>query len=130
MSDRPVIVPNLLKPIINNVSMATSITGPATILKNLTGISYDIQWTGTPTGTFQVQVSNTYSIDATGSVQNAGNWSTIPSAEFSGTYPIPSGFADTGFLDLVGTEAYAVRLVYTASMGSGNLTVIAAAKVF
>lgn len=110
--------------------MASTITGPATVLKNLTGASYDITWTGTPTGTFQVQVSNTYKLDAMGNIQNAGNWSTLPPSSFVGTYPVPAGSAGNGFLDIVGTEAYAVRLVYTAATGSGNLTVVVAAKVF
>lgn len=129
MSSRPILVPNLDKPIINAVSMATSITGPATIIQLLPGISYDIVWTGTPTGTFQVQVSNTFRQAADGTITNAGHWTTLPAASFSGTYPVPSGSADNGFLDFVGTEAYAVRLVYTAVSGSGTLTVVAAAKV-
>jgi hypothetical protein len=129
MSSRPFIAPNTLIPVINNVSMATSITGPATIIQMLPGISYDIVWTGTPTGTFQVQVSNTYSVANNGAVYNAGSWNTLPTSSFTGTYPVPSGSAGNGFLDVVGTEAYAVRLVYTATSGSGNLTVVAAAKV-
>lgn len=129
MSDRPVIVPNLNKPLINGTSMATSFNGPATIINRLPGISYDLSWTGTPTGTFAVQVSNTYSQNADGSVANAGNWTTLPTSSFTGTYPAPSGSTGNGFLDIVGTEAYAIRLVYTASSGSGNLTVLVNAKV-
>ena len=127
--DRPLIAPNTNTPIINAVSMATSITGPATVIQRLPGISYDIVWTGTPTGTFQVQVSNTVVLGPNGTVIQAGNWTTIPSASFSGTYPVPSGSAGSGFIDVVGTEAYAVRLTYTASSGLGTLTVVAAAKV-
>lgn len=130
MSDRPLIVPNLIKPLINAASMATTITGPASIINRLPGISYDLSWTGAPVGTFQVQVSNTYSQNADGSVANAGNWNTLPPSSFQGTYPVPAGTADHGFLDVVGTEAYAIRLVYTATSGSGNLTVIPAAKVW
>lgn len=129
MSYRPIIAPNLNVPIINNVSMATSITGPASIIQSLPGISYDIEWTGTPTGTFQVQVSNTVQIGANGSITSAGNWTTLPTSAFTGTYPAPAGSAGSGFLDVVGTEAYAVRLVYTAVSGSGNLTVVPCAKV-
>jgi hypothetical protein len=129
MSSRPFIAPNTLIPIINNVSMATNIIGPATIIQMLPGISYDIAWTGVPVGTFQVQVSNTYSVANNGAVYNAGSWSTLPTSSFSGTYPVPAGSPGNGFLDVVGTEAYAVRLVYTAASGSGNLTVVAASKV-
>lgn len=130
MADRPVIVPNLNKPLIDSVSMATNITGPATIINRLPGISYDLAWTGTPTGTFAVQVSNTYSQNADGSVANAGNWNTLPSAAFVGTIPAPAGSPDHGFIDIVGTEAYAIRILYTAGSGSGSLTVLASAKVW
>lgn len=129
MSSRPLLAPNNFLPIINGASMATSITGPATIIQMLPGISYDIAWTGTPVGTLQVQVSNTYQQNSDGSVKVAGNWSTLPPSSFSGTYPIPAGSPGNGFLDVVGTEAYAVRLTYTAASGTGSLTVVAAGKV-
>ena len=93
------------------------------------GISYDLAWTGTPVGTFQVQVSNTYAQDPDGDVLSAGNWNTLPTTSFTGTYPVPAGSPGNGFLDVVGTEAAWVRLQYTASSGSGTLTVIPAAKV-
>ena len=37
--------------------MASNITSPATIIQRLPGIGYDVSWTGTPTGTFSIQVS-------------------------------------------------------------------------
>jgi len=129
MSDRPLIAPIFNKPLISAGDMSGNITGPATVIQRLPGISYDIKWTGNPTGTFAVQVSNTYAINPDGSVANAGNWTSLPTASFTGTYPAPAGSGGTGFLDVVGTEAYAVRLIYTAGSGSGSLTVVAAAKV-
>lgn len=129
MSDRPLISPNTITPIINAASMATSITGPSTIIQRLPGISYDIVWTGTPTGTFSVQVSNTVVLGPNGSILVEGSWSTLPASSFSGTYPVPAGSSCNGFLDVVGTEAYAVRITYTAVSGTGTLTVVAAAKV-
>ena len=130
MSDRPLIAPNLNKPIINAASMATNIVGPATVIQRLPGISYDLKWTGSPVGTFSVEVSNTYSQNADGSVANAGNWTVLPTSSFSGTYPVPAGSAANGFLDVMGTEAYAVRLVYNSTSGTGSLTVVACAKVW
>lgn len=109
--------------------MATSITGPATIIQRLPGISYDLVWTGSPVGTFSVEVSNSYSINAEGAVQNAGSWTILPTSSFTGTYPVPAGTPGNGFLDVVGTEAYAIRLLYNATSGTGNLTVICCAKV-
>ena len=130
MSMRPLIAPNLNTPLINAVSMASTITSAPTYINQLPGISYDLSWTGTPTGTFAVQVSNTYAQSGNGTVLNAGNWNTLPTASFSGTYPAPAGSPGNGFLDVVGTEAAWVKLVYTPSGGSGNLTAVVAAKVF
>lgn len=130
MSDRPLIAPSLNRPLVNAVSMAASITSAPMIIQRLPGISFDIAWTGAPVGTFQVQVSNTYTQNPDGTTANAGNWTTLPSASFSGTYPVPAGTTGNGFLDVVGTEAYAIRLVYTRTSGTGNLTVVVAAKVW
>lgn len=129
MSHRPIIAPNQNEPLIDGVSMGADITGPVTIIQTLPGISYDLAWTGTPTGTFQVQVSNSYAKDASGAVKNPGRWTTLPLSAFVGTYPTPAGASGGGFIDVVGTEAYAVRLVYTRTSGTGSLTVYPAAKV-
>lgn len=109
--------------------MASNIIGPATIINQLPGISYDLQWTGTPTGTFTVQVSNSFFTDPENNVIGTPNWTNLPTSSFTGTYPVPSGSPGAGFLDVVGTEAYAIRLIYTAASGSGNLLVFSAAKV-
>lgn len=130
MSDRPIIKANTQLPLINAVSMATTITGPATNINQLPGISYDLVWTGTPVGTFAVQVSNTYTQDSQGNTKTAGHWESLPTSSFTGTYPVPAGTSGSGFLDVVGTEAAWVRLVYTAVSGAGTLTVVPAAKVW
>jgi hypothetical protein len=57
MSSRPILTPNSVTPLINAVSTGANITGPATIIQMLAGISYDISWTGTTTGTLSVEVS-------------------------------------------------------------------------
>lgn len=138
MSDRPLLAPNLNKPLIGVVAsgalvsgdMSADITGPATIIQRLPGISYSVVWTGTPVGVFAVQVSNDYALSATGAVINAGTWTSLPTSAFIGTYPVPSGSAGSGMLDVVGTECYAVRLKYTRTSGSGALTVVPCSKVW
>lgn len=130
VADRPRITSNVNNPLINAHAMASSFNGPPTNINGMPGISYDLAWTGTPTGTFSVQVSNSYAEDNNRNVISAGNWNTLPAGAFVGTLPAPSGSASNGFIDVLGTEAAWVRLVYTASSGSGNLTVIAAAKVW
>ena len=109
--------------------MATNIISPVTNIQLLPALSYSVVWTGSPVGTFQVQVSNDYSQDPSGAQLNAGTWNTLPPSSFTGTYPVPAGSAGNGFLDVVGTGAAWVRLQYTAGSGAGNLTVIPSAKV-
>ncbi len=122
MSTRPILKPF---PVFTNASMADDLTSPATIISNLSGVGYDIIWTGDAVGTFSVEVSNTYSIDAMGNVQNAGNWTAVT---LSGSVA-PAGSADNGFINLAGLEAYAVRLVYTSTSGTGTLNATIAGKV-
>lgn len=110
--------------------MATQIISPATNINMQPGISYDLLWTGAPVGTFAVQVSNTYRQSPAGVVVNAGNWNTLPTSSFTGTYPVPAGTPGNGFLDVVGTEAAWVRIVYNPVSGTGNLTVVPASKVW
>jgi hypothetical protein len=129
MSSRPLLAPNSVLPLVNAVSTGANITSPVTIIQMLPGISYDIAWTGTTNGTIDVQVSNTYRQNADGTVAVAGNWTTLPHASFAGTYPTPAGSPGSGFLDVVGTEAYAVRLVFTRASGSGTMTIVPCGKV-
>jgi hypothetical protein len=91
-------------------------------------VSYDIAWSAgsTPIGTITVQVSNSYEQNADGSVRTAGNWTTLT---LTGGNPAVSGTSGNGFIDLGMVSAYAIRLVYTRSSGSGTLTVIVNAKV-
>ncbi|MES2181065.1 MAG: hypothetical protein V4493_03080 [Pseudomonadota bacterium] len=129
MSDRPLIAPQRNKPIINAHSTGASFNGTPSIIQRLPGISYDIAWTGTTHGTISIEVSNTYSIDATGAVLDAGNWNALPSAAFIGTLPAPAGSPGNGFIDVIGTEAYAIRPVFTRTDGTGTMTIQACAKV-
>lgn len=122
MSTRPILKPFS---IFTSASMATSLTSPATIITNLSGVGYDISWSGAPVGTFSVQVSNTYAINADGSVANAGSWTTLT---LSGTVA-PAGTTDNGFINIAGIEAYAIRLVYTRTSGTGTLNATISGKV-
>lgn len=119
---------NILVPyvVLNGTSMASTITSNPTNIIGLESVGYSVAWTGTPTGTFSVQISNDYAQTSTGSVYNAGTWTTLT---LSGT-PAASGSASNGYLDVYGCSAAWMRLVYTASSGSGNLTAVVAGKAF
>ncbi len=125
MSSRPQLNPET---VILNGDMSGSLTSDVTIIQKLSQISYDIAWTNgsSPVGTMSVQVSNTYSQDASGAVKNAGNWQTLT---LTGTAPTISGSSGNGFIDLGATGAYAIRLVYTRVSGSGTMNATISAKV-
>lgn len=95
-------------------------------------ISYGISWAGTsPVGTLSVQVSNDYSQNEAGGVADPGTWNTL-TLDVAGTptTSIPvSGNTGNGFIDILQTGAYAMRLVYTATSGTGLMQATIAAKV-
>ena len=123
MATRPQFTPY---PVIVNGSMAGNITSAVTIVQKLSMISYDVSWSGTaPVGTLSVQVSNTYSLNPDGSVNNTGNWTTLT---LSATANV-SGATGNGFLDVDATGAYAMRLVYTRTSGTGTMNATISAKV-
>lgn len=122
MSTRPIIKPF---PVFSSSSMATSLTSPATIISNLSGVGYDIAWTGAPVGTFSVQISNTVTLNAQGAVATAGSWTTLTLSSSIAA----AGSADNAFINLAGVEAYAIRLVYTRSSGTGTLNATISGKV-
>ena len=129
MSSRP-----FLKPfaVVTNGDMSGSITSAVTIVQQLSMISYGYSWSGTsPVGTISIQASNDYSVDAGGTVKNAGTWNTLTVE--SGGSAVSSvaltGNTGNGLIDVVQTAGYALRTVYTRTSGTGTLQVIVNAKV-
>ncbi len=122
MASRPIFSPYQ---VITNASMTTQVISKVTIIQNLSQIGYDISWTGAPVGTFSVQVSNTYTQNGAGIVQNPGNWTTLTLS----TVPMASGAPGNGYIDIDALSAYAIRLVYTPTSGTGVLNATICAKV-
>lgn len=122
MASRPLLAPQLV--IISGDMSGTLISIP-TIVQNTSMLSYDCSWSGSsPAGAITIQVSNSYSQNADGTVRSAGNWTTLT---LSNTVPV-SGNSGGAFIDVDSTAAYAVRLVYTPSGGTGLLNVIVSGK--
>ena len=122
MSSRP-----FLKPFkaIDNGDMSADIISTPTILTNLSMVSYQVTWSGsTPVGSVTVEASNDYTLDASGKVLNAGTWS-----EVVGTSANVSGDTGKGMINLNSMPAYAIRLKYTFTSGTGTLNAIVVAKV-
>lgn len=124
MSSRPILSP--FSVITNGDMSQATIISKVTVIQNLSMVSYDISWSGaTPVGVLSVQVSNTYTQNADGSVANAGNWTTLT---LSATTAV-SGNTGNGFIDVDASAGYAIRLVYTKTSGTGSLQATVNGKV-
>lgn len=121
MSTRTNIRPHAV--ITNGDMSAATITSEATVLQSITKVSYAVSWSGTsPVGVLTVEVSNDYSLNDVGGVGNAGTWNTL-TFNVSGTPTSSiaiSGNTGKGFIDIDGTAAYAIRLLYTKTSGVGT----------
>lgn len=112
---------------------AASITSSVTNIAYLDDIGVQFSWTGSPVGTFQIQVSADYQQDANGNVQNAGNWVPLILSYWNGTAfvtgsTIPATVGSPIYLDLSLLSAPWMRSVYTRSSGSGTLLATVVAK--
>lgn len=105
---------------------AGSMTGTTTLTSSVVDIRWfdnvgiQCNWTGTPTGTFYIDVSLDYTAG-----QNAGNWTTIPVVPG----PAPAGAAGTAYVDVIQTAAAYIRLRYTNATGTGVLNVLLMGKM-
>lgn len=112
-------------PLLTNVSMAASVSSSPINIQQMSYVGFDVSWTGTPVGTFSVEVSNTYKQSGEGVVLVAGNWTALTlSAVVSAT-----GTSGNGFIDIDGVSADWIRLTYTRTSGTGSLSATASAKV-
>jgi len=130
MSTRPYLKP---EQVITNGDMSADITSDVTILQQKSLVCYQLSWTGTsPVGTVSVQGSNDYSLNADGSVNDPGTWTTL-TLNVNGTPSTTisiSGNSGDELIDPIGpTGLYAIRLIYTFVSGTGTLQSFIAAKV-
>ena len=101
-----------------------SITSVATNIQYLDNIGIQLNFTGSPNGTFAVQVSADYQQDPEGSIRVPGNW--IPIALPS--TPLASGSAGQIYIDLNQLSAPYIRVVYTKTSGTGTLNAFVTGK--
>lgn len=103
--------------IISGGDMSSSITSKVTNILNQDNVSIELSWTGTPNGSFAIQGSLTHA-EQNGNVTNVGTWTpiTLPAAV------VAVGSAGSALLDLNQLSFPWIRVVYTASSGSGSLT--------
>ena len=100
-------------PIVVNGDMSTTITSSDTTIKYTDNVGIQAVFTGTPTGTFSVQVSN-----------DQVNWDSIT---FSSA-PVAVGAAGSVYMDVNQMSAPYIRLVYTPVSGNGTLNATITAK--
>lgn len=123
MSSRPQLNP---VPVILNGNLATTLTSLVTVTQKLSQVSYAFTWSGaTPVATVNAQVSNDYSQNADGSVNNAGTWNNLPLS----TTPSVSGNTGTGFINIDANAGYALRVQLVPVSGTGTVTVVVSGKV-
>lgn len=119
--------------VITNGNMAlASVTSAVTILQSLTVGSYTYSWSGsTPIGTVAVQISNDYSLNQDGTVNNSGTWTTIfftlNGSSVVSSAPV-TGNTGVGVIEW-STGAYAIRTVYTKTSGTGTIQAVVNGKV-
>lgn len=110
---------------VTNGDMSGNITSAVTNIEYVDNIGLQFNFTGSPTGTFAVEVSIDYARDAQGNVTNAGNWVPIT---FSSP-PIASGAAGQVYIDMNQLSAPWIRSRYAATSGTGSLNAFITAKM-
>lgn len=115
--------------VINDGNMASDITSSPSMLLERAGCSFQIVWSGTsPVGTVAIEGSNDANIN---SGIDAGTWEPLPilySGASVNSIPL-SGNSGKGMIDMLITAIYAVRVKYTATSGTGTMTVTMMSKV-
>ncbi len=97
--------------------MSSDITGTATDVTYLDNVGYQVIFTGTPTGTFSVE----------GTIDGE-NWTALSIRDADNLEPSASGSAGSLMINLNQIPYRSVRPVYTATSGSGSLTIIVLCK--
>lgn len=117
---------NLLEPqqIITNGSMAGNLTSTIMEVKQQDNIGIQLNWTGTPVGTFTVLVSMDHVRDIYQNVLVAGNFISLPLSPAI----TASGSGDIAYIDLNQLSAAYVEVIYTRTSGTGTLNAFITAK--
>ncbi len=110
------------------------ITSAVTCIQWLDNIGIQLNWTSSPVGTFQVQVSADHAQDENGNVTVAGNWTPIVlnyllSGSMTQSTTIPTSVGSPIYLDLNQLSAPWIRTVYTNASSTGTLSAFITGKV-
>lgn len=116
---------NTLSPVLimDAVSLAADAESSVVKIQRLDNVGMQIDLTGSPTGSFQAQISNNASWNPDGSLRDAGTWINVGTAA-----TVTAGSPDPIFIDLNQMSAKAVKLVYTRTSGTGTASVLLTGK--
>lgn len=112
------------------------ITSAVSSIRFLDNAGYQFSWTGSPSGTFAIQISADHQQDEFGNVTVAGNWVPIiftywnaGTSAFVTAASIPASVGSPIYLDLTLLSAPWIRAQYTNSAGTGTLSAFFVAKM-
>lgn len=98
-------------------SMASSFNDTPICVEYMVGLSIQASWSGTPTGALKLQASNhAFDQNVNNGILAAPIWTDIPGSSVSLT-----GSAGTQMWDISEVYYEAIRVVYTASSGTGSI---------
>ena|SRR5258706_13808615 len=118
----------------NNVMTGTStLTSSVSDIRYKDSIAFELEWTGTPVGTFTVQgcldFSPSNEIQGIRGPPNAGNWVTITNlADVNGNSLVAAGAPGQILINMTQVGWPYIRVQYTNTSGSGLLTGYMSAK--
>lgn len=99
----------------SNTDMSTSLSSAVTNIKYMDNIAIQLAFTGTPTGTFLVQLN----LDST------SVWAALPLSPV----PVAQGGPDLIILDLNQLSAEFIQVIYNRTSGSGTIAGWISAKM-
>lgn len=119
----------LLKPqsVVTNGDLSDDLVSLITNINMISILSYTLNWTGTPTGTFNVEACNDYVPSPAGVLDdpiNAGTWVPLTLS----TTVSAVGSDGSAFIDIDTMGSAWVRLTYTSGSGVGVLNATIAGK--
>lgn len=112
-----------------------SITSSVTNIQYLDDVGVQLNWTGSPVGSFAIQVSADHAqdINSPPNVTVPGNWVPLTFTYWNGSTfvtatTLPTTAGSPIYIDLALLSAPWIRIVYTKVSGSGSLNAFITAK--
>jgi hypothetical protein len=106
---------------IANGDMSGNLVSAVSNVEFIDNLGIQLNFTGSPVGTFQVLVSIDYDQDNNGNVINAGHWVPIVFPEPVAGSSISTSVGSPIYINLNQVAAPWIKVTYTASSGSGIL---------